>query len=109
MKLLLDEKLPHKLRTEIVGHEVFTVAYTGWSGIQNGELLAKAAAEGFRALVTNDRGLEYEVNQNALPLAVIVLISATNTIDDLRPLLPALDAVLRTLTPNTLIRVGSQD
>jgi hypothetical protein len=29
MKLLLDENLPHQLRNEIAGHEVFTVAYMG--------------------------------------------------------------------------------
>jgi hypothetical protein len=33
--------LPHKLRTEIVGHDVFTVAFMDWSGVENGELLAK--------------------------------------------------------------------
>ncbi len=32
MKLLLDENLPHQLRHEVPGHEVFTVAYMGWSG-----------------------------------------------------------------------------
>ena len=40
MKLLLDENLPHKLRHEIAGHEVVTAGYMGWSGIENGELLA---------------------------------------------------------------------
>ena len=60
MKLLLDENLPHRLRLEIVGHDVVTVAHQGWSGIDNGRLLALAAAAGFDALVSNDRGLEYE-------------------------------------------------
>lgn len=55
MKLLLDENLPHRLRQEIVGHEVVTVAYLGWSGIDNGKLLEQAAAHGFDALITNDR------------------------------------------------------
>jgi hypothetical protein len=41
MKILLDENLPHKLRHEIIGHEVFTVAYMGWSGIENGKLLTR--------------------------------------------------------------------
>ncbi|HEX4052717.1 MAG TPA: DUF5615 family PIN-like protein [Tepidisphaeraceae bacterium] len=60
MKLLLDENLPHQLRSEIVGRDIFTVAYMGWSGIENGELLAKTAQAGFDALITNDRGLEFE-------------------------------------------------
>jgi hypothetical protein len=29
MKLLLDENLPHQLRTEVRGHDCFTVAYMG--------------------------------------------------------------------------------
>jgi len=54
MKVLLDENLPHPLRHELPGHECFTVAYMGWGGIENGELLALAAALGFDALLTKD-------------------------------------------------------
>lgn len=50
MKLLLDENLPHQMRLELPGHEVFTAAYMNWGGIENGELLRQAAAEGFDAL-----------------------------------------------------------
>ena len=59
MKLLLDEKLPHRLRPLLAGHDVFTVAYMKWAGIENGALLALAVAEGFEALITKD-------NRNAL-------------------------------------------
>ena len=62
MKLLLDENLPHQVRLELPGHDVFTVAYMGWGGVENGELLRQAAAAGFDALLTNDRGLEYQQN-----------------------------------------------
>jgi hypothetical protein len=47
MKLLLDENLPHQLRHEIIGHDVFTTVYMGWSGIENGDLLKAAAGVGF--------------------------------------------------------------
>jgi hypothetical protein len=73
MKLLLDEHLPHSLRLEIVGHDVSTVAFMGWSGIENGALLSRASAEAFDALVTNDHAMEYEQNLASLPLAVIYL------------------------------------
>jgi len=49
MKVLLDENLPHDFRHFLPGHEVFTAAYQGWTGLRNGELLARAAAEGFDA------------------------------------------------------------
>jgi predicted nuclease of predicted toxin-antitoxin system len=106
MKLLLDENLPHKLRAELPGgHDVFTVAHLGWSGLENGALLAKAAAAGFDALVTNDRGMAHEQNQMALPLSVVVLLACTNTIEAIRPLYPALDGALKSLGPRTLVTV----
>lgn len=102
----MDENLPHPLRTEIVGHEVFTVAYMGWSGIENGELLAKAAREGFDALITNDRGLEFEQNLAQLPLAVIVLLARANTMETMRPLLPPIQSALRELKPCSFVKLS---
>ena len=60
MKILLDENLPHRLRPLIVGHNVFTVAYMNWAGIENGELLSLAAANGFEAIITKDNGMPYD-------------------------------------------------
>jgi hypothetical protein len=62
MKLLLDENLPHQLRHEITGHDCATIAYMGWSGIENGELLSRAASAGFDGILTKDEGMEYELN-----------------------------------------------
>ena len=107
MKLLLDENLPHKLRAELAGHEVFTTAFMGWSGVENGPLLALAANAGFDALITNDRGLEYQRNQVALPLAVVVLLAKANTIEAIRPLYPAMREAFRDLKPRTLVKVGT--
>lgn len=106
MKVLLDENLPHQLRLEIPGHEVYTVAYMKWAGIENGALLNLAAANGFDVLVTNDRGLEYQQHQNALPLSIIVLLAPTNTVEGIRPLLPELLAALAKLNPKTLVTVS---
>lgn len=105
MKVLLDENLPHQLRHEIVGHDIFTVAYMGWSGIENGELLERAAVGDFDVLITNDRGLEYEQDLDSLPIAVIVLLAESNTMEAIRPLYPQLDEALHVLQPRTLVRV----
>jgi predicted nuclease of predicted toxin-antitoxin system len=106
MKLLLDENLPHQLRHEIAGHDCVSVAYLGWGGIGNGELLARAAAAGFDAIVTKDANLQYEQNLVNLPTAVIVLRATSNDIDDIRPLLPALLNVLTALPPNEVTIVS---
>jgi hypothetical protein len=105
VKVLLDENLPHKLRAEIVGHEFFTAAYMGWSGIENGELLALAAKEGFDVLLTNDRGLEYEQNPALLPIGVIVLLIRSNVIESIRPLLPNVHRVLQSIRRGELVKV----
>lgn len=106
MKLLLDENLPHTLRFKIVGHEVITVAYMGWSGVDNGRLLAEAAGAGFDALITNDRGIEYEQEQASLPFAVVVLLASANTLESLEPLVPNLLAALEQLPPRQLVRIS---
>ena len=38
-RVICDENLPHKLRTLIPEHDLFSVAYMQWVGIKNGELL----------------------------------------------------------------------
>jgi len=54
MRLLLDENLDWRLGRDVPGHEAKSVPLIGWAGIENGELLAKAAAAGFDVLVTMD-------------------------------------------------------
>lgn len=105
MKLLLDENLPHQVRLELPGHDVFTVAYMGWGGVENGELLRRAADAGFDALVTNDRGLEYQQHLTALPLAVVVILAPANTIEAIRPVYPAPLTALGGLRPHEFIKV----
>jgi len=106
MKILLDENLPHDLRYFLAGHEVFTVAYMGWSGMENGELLKIAGDSGFDVMLTKDSGVEYEQPLAALPIAVVVMKSKTNKLDDIRPLLPAVLSTLADLQPRTLVRIG---
>ena len=106
MRLLLDENLPHQMRLELPGHDVFTAAYMGWAGVENGELLRRAAGAGFDALVTNDRGLEYQQNLGELPVAVVVVLAAANTIEALRPAYPELLAVLARLRPREFAKVS---
>jgi hypothetical protein len=105
MKVLLDENLPHGLRHHLAGHDAFTVAYMKWSGTKNGALLAAAAREGFEAFITMDNGVAYQQNPTALPVSVVILSAASNDIDDLLPLIPALQQCLAALSPRSIARV----
>ena len=107
MRILLDESLPRRLVGELAGHTASTVTDSGWSGLENGELL-RAAAPGFDVLLTADQNLEYQQNLSKLPLAVVVLIARDDTLDTLRPLLLGLLELLDRLEPRTLARVGSR-
>ena len=73
MKVLLDENLPHLLRNNLGGHEVFTVRFRGWAGLKNGELLKAAEDEGFDVFITGDQTLPYEQNLTKRRVATLVL------------------------------------
>jgi predicted nuclease of predicted toxin-antitoxin system len=105
VRVLLDECLPRRLRRALPGHDVRTVPELGWAGTKNGALLARAAAEAFEVLITVDRNLEYQQHIPALRLAVVALRASSNDIADLEPLMPAVLAVLPTLTPGRVARV----
>ena len=66
----------------------------GWTGIQNGELLAKATKAGFDALVTMDSNMVHQQDMAKYPIAVIALRAPSNRLADTRPLMPALLALL---------------
>ena len=104
MRVLLDECVPRKLRRELSGHDVRTVAETGWSGMKNGPLL-RLAARDFDVFLTVDQGIEYEQNLAGLELAVVVMVARSNDIDDLRPLMPKVRDALVKATRGQIVKV----
>lgn len=105
MKLLLDENLPHDLRHELIGHDVFTARFMKYNGLVNGVLLARAAADGFEVLVTKDTTLQYEQDLTDLPIAVIVIRPKSNKWADLLELVPVVLDALQRLKPRTVVHV----
>ena len=75
MKVLLDENLDHRLRNNLGAHEIFTVAYKGWAGLKNGELLRTAEENGIEVFLTGDQTLAFEQNLTARRIAIVVLSS----------------------------------
>ena len=105
----MDENLPNKLRSLMTGHDCFTATWMGWSGVENGELLQRAAHAGFDAFISNDRGLEHEQNQATLPLAVVVLLAKDNKLATIERAVPQLVAALTTLRPRTFLKIDVGD
>jgi len=93
MRVLLDECLPKKLKREVQADVVKTVPEMGWAGTKNGSLLRLVERE-FDVFLTNDRNLEHQQNLKQFDLAVVVLVAFTNDIEDLRPLMPAVNEAI---------------
>lgn len=82
------------------------MAYLGWQGVENGELLERAAKHGFDAVLTKDSGIEFQRNIANLPVSDVIIRANSNALDDIRPLLPAVLDALAKLGPRTLVRAG---
>jgi predicted nuclease of predicted toxin-antitoxin system len=96
MRLLLDENLPKRLKSDFPGHEVFTVREKGWNGIKNGELLQLMLAGNFGVLLTFDKNLQHQQNFSKYPIAVFVLTAFNNTYNELSPLTIHINQILET-------------
>jgi|ERR1700722_15836784 hypothetical protein len=106
MKLLLDECVPKQLKRRFVGYNCRTVPEFGFAGKINGELLASAERAGFDVLVTTDKGLEYGQNFKDRRIAVLILVSKSNKLDDLLPLVAKSLHALPFIQPGRIIKVG---
>lgn len=96
MKLLLDENLPKRLKQDFPEFEIFTVRDRGWNGFTNGELLKLMLENGFDALITFDKNLEYQQNFRKYPIRVIVLTAASNRYRNLTQLVDKVKEALST-------------
>lgn len=96
MKVLLDENLPKRLKQELGAFEVATVAERGWQGLKNGDLIRSLLAEGYSALLTFDKNLQFQQNFSKYPVTVVLLNARDNQYPTLRPLMRQVIALLQT-------------
>lgn len=106
MKILIDECAPRALKPALAahGHECLTVQEAGWAGKSNGELLGLAETA-FEVFVTLDTNLRYQQNLAGRRIAVIVMVAASNRLDQLRCLFPACAEALKTIKPGDVLHV----
>jgi hypothetical protein len=106
MRVLLDECVPRKLRSELPGHDVKTVAEMKWAGTKNGALLRRAASE-FDVVLTVDQGILYQQKIEGLSLALVIIKAPSNDINDLRPKMPEVLRILATIQPGQVVQVDA--
>ena len=107
MKILIDECAPRALKRNLTahGHDCLTVQEAGWSGKENGELLALAEGK-FDVLVTLDTNLNYQQNLAGHKIAMVILLARSNRLDQLSPLFPGCADALAIIKPGDVVRVG---
>jgi len=101
MRILLDENLDWRLKRELPGHVVESVQLNGWAGIENGALLARAAAE-FDVFITMDGNIQFQQEYAKLRLIIVTLKAPSNRLKDTLPLMPKVVETLPSLKPGTL-------
>jgi len=107
MRLLLDECLPRRTKFLVAesGHECETVRDAGFSGKENGELIALAEKK-FNVLITIDKNIRYQQNIAGRNIAILIIRAASNDLDDIRPHVPQALAALRSIRPGQIVEVG---
>lgn len=110
MKLLLDENLPKRLKTDFADYEIYTVKDKGWNGIRNGQLLKLMVENDFHALLTFDKNLQHQQNFQKYLIAVFVLSAVNNTFVGLTKLSPKVHVYLnkQTLPTGPIIITAEQ-
>ena len=94
MRVLLDEQLNWRIALVFSdAHEVCSVRDMEWTGMRNGDLL-EAAEQEFDVLVTMDRNMEHQQHLPQYNLAVILLVSRSNRLEDTEKLVPVIEDVL---------------
>ena len=106
MRILLDECVPSRLASELVGHDVRTVPEMGWASQANGALLALAEGK-FDVFLTTDQRISYQQVVPKFAIALVVLIARRNKLGVLLRLLPELKRTLESVEPGRVYRVGS--
>jgi predicted nuclease of predicted toxin-antitoxin system len=105
MRILIDECLNWRLGRALTGHYAVSAQKMGWSGIQNGKLLALAVENGFDVFLTSDRNLAFQQNVTRFSIAVVVLEAEGVQLHHTLPLMPKVLALLPNLKPGQLVRL----
>ncbi|HEV2991325.1 MAG TPA: hypothetical protein VG759_22995 [Candidatus Angelobacter sp.] len=87
------------------GYQCSTVQQMGWSGIQNGQLLALAEPV-FDVFVTIDKGIQYQQNMANRRIAIVIVRGRTNRLADLSPNFQACAEAAGSIQPGQVVEVG---
>ena len=87
------------------GHEAHAVQWAGFKGKKNGELLQAAEDAAYDVFLTVDQGIPHQIQGGGRTLAVIVLRSRTNQLEDLRLLVDSVLHAIASIAPGQILTV----
>ena len=102
MKILLDECLPLDFRHHLPDHEVHTAEWAGFKSLKNGRLLHEAESAGYDVFLTMDQGIPRQQNLLGRRIAILVIRSRTNQIEDLLTTVGAILMELEKIQPGQI-------
>lgn len=105
MNVLLDECVPARLGRLLTGHSITTAPRRGWAGIKNGDLL-KLAEKEYDVFITMDRKLSVQQDLTKFDIAVVLIRSRSNRLEDIRPFVPELLGAISRATGRGLTSIG---
>lgn len=105
MRLLIDECVDPRVKALFPGHEVSTVHEMGWGKLIDGELIALAQGS-FDALLTIDKGLEFQQNLKKLSFGVIVAEVRKNQMPHYAAIAQDLLTAVNRIAPGQVIHVS---
>ena len=105
LRVLLDECVPRRLKTDLRDHEARTVQEEGWASLKNGELLRVAAGR-FDVLLTVDRNIAFQQNLRGLSIGILAMVVTSNRLVDIRPIISKVREALPKVRAGEVTRVG---
>jgi hypothetical protein len=95
-----------RIAQHLSGHDCQTARYAGFAGLENGQLLTAAETAKFDAVLTVDRGFEFQQNLGQRKIAVIIFCRKSVLLEDLVPLVPDCLDSIKSIQAGQVVRIG---
>ena len=102
MNILLDERVPNRLKQHFPKHRVRTVVDEGWRSLKNGDLLQQAQSQ-FDVFLTVDQNVQFQQNLRQYDIVVIVVVVYRNNLSSIIPFLPQIEEAIKTIESMQLV------
>lgn len=106
MKVLLDNCVTRRFGQLLPGHEVIHAGRHGWAELENGDLIKAAEQDGFEAMITVDKNVEYQQSLAGRKLSIIVLTPRLVFYEHIAPLAPDVESALADLPQGSFIKIA---